>query len=731
MRIVKYITDLQILLTILFLLVPLSLFPQSTLLDSLASILDLMEEDTAKVNALNEMALSIHRTHPEMTIQLGQEALALAESLNFQKGLAQAYKNIGLGNYMNSDYTEATRSWESSLQIYTEIGDTRGMANLVSNLAAIYNTMDLNEKAAEYNLRALKMAEEVKDSTRIATILLNIGVVYSKQPATLSDAKEYYLRSLEIGESLEYRDLLSVGDYNLGEVYYKQEVYDSAVFYFQKAIDQAVRKEDIAAARNYIGRTYMARGNYDKAIAYQKEALAMLSDEGDGLSKVLILEGLATTYTKIEDLSRAIDYFEQARRMAEKIGLKEELSQIYGGLSFSFAELKNYHQAYRFLALQQEIDNAIYRMETEKRTNKLMFSYELDKKDSEIEILEQRSEIEQWKNRRQRTTIAAVGAIGGLLLLLAIGLFNRMRYVRATNKRINEQKAEIEVQRDKIQKQRDMVYLQNNLITDSINYAQRIQLALLPSQELLQELMPTDFFILFKPKDIVSGDFFWVKEVQDHLVIVSADCTGHGVPGAFMSMLGITLLNGMVGDRCFDAPGAMLDRLRVKIKELLVQEGKQDEQKDGMDMAVVILNKKTREMHTSGANNPVYILRSNQNPADRNLEPFLSLEQDRYQLFEIRGDKQPIGTYWEETPFTSRSFRLQKNDSVYLFSDGYVDQYGGEQRKKFKALNFKKLLLSIQMEPMKTQKERLESTFETWRGEIEQIDDVSILGFRV
>ena len=273
--------------------------------------------------------------------------------------------------------------------------------------------------------------------------------------------------------------------------------------------------------------------------------------------------------------------------------------------------------------------------------------------------------------------------------------------VRSATDEIRNQKEEVESQRDKL--------------TDSINYAQRIQNAVLPSKEYMDAIMP-EYFVLFKPRDIVSGDFYWVKEVQDHLVIVGADCTGHGVPGAFMSMLGITLLNSLIGDRCYNAPGAILEQMRLKVKELLVQEGNGESQNDGMDMIVAILNKTTRELHYSGANSPLYLVRK---------------KNGGFQLIELKGDKQPVGVHWEETSFASHTLKLQKQDSIYLFSDGIVDQFGGENRKKYKSVNFKKLLLSIQEESLENQKQLLDEAFEVWRGKHEQIDDVCVVGVRV
>ena len=240
-----------------------------------------------------------------------------------------------------------------------------------------------------------------------------------------------------------------------------------------------------------------------------------------------------------------------------------------------------------------------------------------------------------------------------------------------------------------------------------------------------------EYFIFFKPKDIVCGDFYWIKEIKNYLIVIGADCTGHGVPGAFMSMLGIALLNDLISDGKIGQPGEILGELRIKVKELLGQAGKDDEQKDGMDMAIAIIDKDSQKLKFAGANNPLYLIRKKNKPIGKDLEKFTSIEDQNLQLFEMKGDKQPIGVHWEESEFTTHTIDLQKEDSIYVFSDGIVDQFGGENRKKYKASNFKKLLLSVQIESMEKQKQVIESTFESWRSDCEQIDDVCVIGLRV
>ena len=302
--------------------------------------------------------------------------------------------------------------------------------------------------------------------------------------------------------------------------------------------------------------------------------------------------------------------------------------------------------------------------------------------------------------------------------------------VQERTKEIRTQKEEIEAQRDEIEAQRDLVFAQKKEITDSIAYAQRIQAAILPNKSYMDEVIP-DSFVLFKPRDIVSGDFYWIKEVDNSVVIVAADCTGHGVPGAFMSMLGITLLAEQLGKGKIDRPGEILGQLRAKVKEMLVQEGSIREQKDGMDMAIAVIDRDKRELQFAGAYNPLYLVRNKKVVSGRDIGAEKPVEGDQALLFELKGDKQPIGIHWEEKKFTNQVVPLMEGDIVYVFSDGYVDQYGGVHRKKFKTQKFKDLLLSVQAEPMEKQKLLLEESFENWKGNIEQIDDVCVIGVRV
>jgi len=310
-----------------------------------------------------------------------------------------------------------------------------------------------------------------------------------------------------------------------------------------------------------------------------------------------------------------------------------------------------------------------------------------------------------------------------LLLATSVGLLFRWRMSLAEKERlaleeiVRERTEEIEQSKLEIEAQRDFAYEQKQQILGSINYAKRIQQAVLPSKKYVDAVLP-EHFIFFMPRDIVSGDFYWLKKIENYIVIVAADCTGHGVPGAFMSMLGSSFLTELVVPERLTSPAEILDRLRHKVKSSLHQEGKDNEQKDGMDLAFIVLDIDNQVVTFSGAYNPLYLVRAVQ-------------ANETPQLMQLKADRQPIGIHVKEKPFTNQKLQVEKGDCLYIFSDGYIDQFGGETGSKFKTKRFKELLIGIHNESMEEQKRIIGQVFYKWKGEGKQIDDVLVIGVRV
>ena len=313
-------------------------------------------------------------------------------------------------------------------------------------------------------------------------------------------------------------------------------------------------------------------------------------------------------------------------------------------------------------------------------------------------------------------------------------LNHKNKVIEDKNITLQEQNEEIASQRDEIEAQRNFVIQQNELlekqkkaILDSINYAQRIQQATLPDETMVNNIIP-DSFILYKPRDIVSGDFYWMTSVEERAIIAAADCTGHGVPGAFMSMLGAAFLNEIVNKEYITHPAVILRKLRKEVIEALQQKGEYGEQKDGMDIALCSIDFEKMQLQFAGANNPLCLVRKNNIEKIKDAKSF---EFEDHLLYEIKGDRMPIGIHYRMDNFAMHEIILHPGDICYMFSDGFPDQFGGPDGDKFKSRPFKELLLQNSQKSMEEQKNILENKLEEWMEGYEQIDDILAVGFRI
>ncbi len=339
-------------------------------------------------------------------------------------------------------------------------------------------------------------------------------------------------------------------------------------------------------------------------------------------------------------------------------------------------------------------------------------------------------------------------------MIFSFLLYNRYRFIRKQKLIIEKQKEVVEKANVEITSQKDVIEQKNKDITDSIHYAQLIQEAILPTEKDLTGLINLlglgGHFILFKPKDIVSGDFYWMAKMtsppkspspkgevdfKSLLIVAAVDSTGHGVPGAFMSMIGNTLLNEIVNEKQITKPSEILNELRKGVIDSLKQKGEEGEQQDGMDIALIVIDTETNKLQFSGANNPLYIIRKGADSSEIKADLSAVTEganNEKHILYEVKADKMPISYYEsKDKPFTNHKIQLQKGDTIYIFSDGFRDQFGETESKKFTTKRFKHLLLSIQDKLMNEQKEILDRTFMEWKGNLEQVDDILVMGIRI
>ncbi len=721
---------------------------QQTKIDSLNILIKKDQTDTAKINHLNDLSWELMYNNPDTSIIISKKALSIAKQLKKtqkikSKFIANSLGNIGVFYHIKGDYPIALDYYLKALKVNEGQNNKNGIARNLSNIGILYKDQGNYQNALTYYMKALKISENLNNKKEIANQLGNIGSVYYAQACILKEntierdsllnkALTHYFKALKIDEKLKNKRDIAADLGNIGLIYDDQKNYQSALTYYFKYLKIA---EDIgnkgyqAIALGNIGSLYTETGKYYSAHTYLFRTLAISDSIGNTTLSEQIYKLISTLYEK------------STLTLPDSIGGKT--------LNKEEMRLRALHYFKSYLTLR----DSIFSEENKKQLVSKELTYKFEKKEAAtLAEHEKQVAVTAAENRRQRLLLWLIVAIAISVSIIAIVILHTLRVTKKQKKLVDEknitlnqqnveilqQKEEISTQRDEIESQRDLVTEQKEHIeliheelTDSIIYAKRIQKAVLPMENYINDFLH-EYFILSKPKDIVSGDFFWITKMNSQILLCVTDCTGHGVPGAFMSMLGITLLNEIVRKEDITKASDVLNQLRKRIIESLKQKGIDNEQKDGMDMAFCAINTDTLEMQFAGANNPCWIIRNVElDILNVELEKYLSFKIQNSKFYELKGDKMPIGIHDRMNPFTNQIYQLQKSDTIYLMSDGFEDQFGGSNHKKFLSKNLKNLLIANCQLPIADQKQILETTITEWIGNEEQIDDITVMGIKI
>ena len=645
----------------------------------------------------------------EKALEYYSKSLAIKEELSDKKGMAVSCNNIGNIYLYQGDYEKSLEYYSKSLAIKKEIGDKKGIGSSYNNIGVIYDDQGNYEKALEYCSKSLAIKEEIGDEKGIADSYNNIGIIYMNQ-GNYEKALEYHLKGLAIKKELGDKKGIANTYNSIGNIYDSQGNYEKALEYHSKslAIKEGIDdKKGMADSYNNIGLIYDDQGNYEKALEYYSKSLAVFEQLGYKKGMGASYNNIGLIYKKQNNYEKASDYLLRSKNIKQEINTIENLDETSEALSEVYKKLGKYKQALEMHELYMETKDSIAKMDAEEELYKFEVDkeYQLKKQADSIlhadEIIiqqaENRAKEEQLKSEKQRRTGLLV--IVGLVLVSLGFVFMQLRKTRA-------QKVVIEGQHEKLNES-------HREITDSISYAKRIQDALMTSAVYIKDVLP-ESFILFNPKDVVSGDFYWVyRSPKGQIYFTVADCTGHGVPGAFMSMIGTSLLNEFIIENNLEDTAEVLTKMREQIIKSLDQKGLQGENKDGMDMALCKYDPKKGTVQYSGAYNPLIHISKNE-------------------INQIKGDSQPVGLHTgKKLTFTNKEIQVAKGDMLYIYSDGFPDQFGGEKGKKYLSGKFKKFLLSISDKPIDEQNTLIKAEFANWIGDHEQIDDVCVMGVRI
>ncbi|MBL7913190.1 MAG: tetratricopeptide repeat protein [Bacteroidia bacterium] len=648
---------------------------QNKEIDSLKRVLITSPEDTNKVNDLIDLCkLAIDNDFYDTAYRYSLISKNTAQKINYKKGLALAYSLIANIYYHQGNNHKSLENNLEALKIREPLGDIKGMANSYNNIGNVYMRLKIFNESIKNHFAALAIREKIKDSINIGYSFNNIGNVYRLQ-GKLADALKYHFAALEIKQ--------------LGK-----------------------NKKEITYSLNNIGIVYTDMGNYKEAIKYHTQALA-LAKEINSLENIEITYiDISRPYLKLKDYKMAEDCAMKALTIATDIGDTETIIDANMLLSILYEETGNFKKSLDYYHNYIIIRDSIYNDGNAKNSIQAQLQFDFDKKEMLAKKELEKKEIEaNAESKKQKWILFLVSCILILAVFFAIFTYRSYLQKQKANKIILLQKLEVEKQRNKTEEK-------NKDITSSITYAKRIQEAILPSEEIIKEKFPNSF-ILYKPKDIVAGDFYWVSDAvtkyqESFMMVAVADCTGHGVPGALMSVIGNNFLRICEREPTVNRPSEALDFINVGISKTLRQEYSKSTIQDGMDMVFVAIDYNTLKLHFAGAKNSICIVSNGI-------------------LTEYKGDKHPIGAYVgnEMKKFTNHTIPIQQGDCVYLFTDGYADQFGGPNGKKFMYSRLKKVLAKNSHLPMEEQLQLLDSTFEEWKGANEQVDDVCVFGIKI
>jgi serine phosphatase RsbU (regulator of sigma subunit) len=652
---------------------------QNHIADSLEAVVKTQQDDSNKVNTLNLLSKNQWGTGKYgPALANATSAKTLAEKLGYNTGLAGALKNGAIIYWYQGNYPLALDYDFKALDINKKLNNKKGIASCLGNIGIIYDEQGSYDKAMDYYNQSLSIYQSIGEKNGIAGVVNAIGVVYREQK-NYAKAREYYEKAMTI-------------DSELGN------------------------KDGIARILGNIGNIYSDENNEKKAVEFGLKALAIYRETGNRNGIALNLGNIGDSYYKQKSFITAKSYLDSALAISKEIGNVEVIRDVYGALSLLDSAKNDFNAALKDYKEYIIYRDSLINDANTKKTVQTEMNFEFSQKQA-AEKAEQDKKDAIAEQDRNKQKVIRNSFIAGFILMIALAffIFRGLQQKQKANLIITRQKEEVEQQKQLVEQQKTIVEEKNKDITDSIHYASRIQRALLTTDEYIGKHL-NEYFILFKPRDIVSGDFYWSYTTPQGAVhIACCDCTGHGVPGAFMSLLNISMLNESVIERGITTPDMVLNGIRTNIIKALNPKGLDTESKDGMDCSYCVFDMKHSTIQVACANNPVWIVRNGTQSVE-----------------EIAPDKMPVGIqYGTEKPFTLHTVKLNKGDCIYMFTDGYADQFGGPKGKKFKYKTLQEKLIAISHKPLADQKQILENTIQNWKGDLEQVDDILVIGIRI
>jgi serine phosphatase RsbU (regulator of sigma subunit) len=582
-----------------------------------------------------------------------------------------------------------------------------------------------SDKAIQHLLNFTLIAEKETNDSLLALTYQRLGTTY-KSIGNPDLSIKYLERGISLFEKIENEVGVMNCYMTLGNAYKASSKNDTAIFYYQKSIQLAEKlgdKKTIAGNYNNWGSAFRNQERYEESLAFFFKAVKINKEMGNETWLSYNYNNIASTYENLNKTDLAIKYANMSLEIKDRLGDESSKISTYKTLSNLYYKIGNYKKAIDYLRLENNLSKQFVSMEKSELAAELEAKFQSERKEALINQLVAEQDLQNLTIESQKKDLAfqdelrkkeknLIYALAFVLLSMIIIILILWRTGNERKKHTNEltiKNEKIEQANVSIRQVQENLVQKNKEITDSINYAKRIQAAILPSKRRMENIL-TDGQVLYLPKDIVAGDFYWTEKIGDTLLFAVADCTGHGVPGAMVSVICHNALNAAVNQEKKLDPGAILD----ETNKLVIQQFEKSEEavRDGMDIALCTYNNRTQTLKFAGANIPLRLLKSSG-------------------LVEHSANRQPIGKYAEHVPFKTQTINFEIGDTLYLLTDGYCDQFGGPNGKKFMNKRFRELLTTFKNMNIEEQIAALEANFKAWKSTLEQVDDVCVMAIRL
>jgi len=642
-------------------------------------------------------------------------SLKLSHSILYKKGMSYSCHTIGFVYFNLSNCNKALNYLYRALKLKQELNDEKTIAFTYILIGCVYEKQGRFSDALKINFQSLKLCEKIKDSVQMSQCYNNIGIIYETQK-NYQEAIKYHQLSLKLKLKSDNKSEIATSYQNIGSVYLAQGNYDKAIEYYQIAIQSAQKVNDkttLTIIYNNIAYLYFEQNRIKDALEVGLIAVNLSKEIGEKYSEASLTNIIAKCYLKLRVLNKAKFYAAQNLSLAKEIGSLETYRESYTLQTEVDSSLGNYKQALEYYKLSIIYRDSIENKENTKKIVEAQMNYDFDKKQTadSIKVSADKkvlhAQIAQQKTQRNGFVVGFA-----LVLLLAGFIFRNYKQKQKANLLLEEKNIAITSQKEVIEEQKKTVEVKQKQIVDSINYAKRIQESILIPEQTIQQHLPNSF-VLFLPRDIVSGDFYWFHQQDNQSIVVCADCTGHGVPGAFLSMVGSTLLNEIVVHKKITDPANIMKQLAAGVSDTLKHKEKDEMDTDGMDISICTFSNK--ELHFAAANNPIYVV--NQKGLQE-IEPQVNSING---IFEMNVDEK----------IDSITLSPEAGSMIYMSTDGFADQPGQATKKKLYSAGFEKMLIELHHLPLQEQKEKLATFFNEWRGNLKQHDDILVMGIRV